>query len=330
MTDLGRLEKVDLRSIWVTEDRDFTPWLAREENLEILGDTIGIELELEAQEKDVGPFRADILCKDTATGDWVLIENQLARTDHTHLGQLMTYAAGLDAVTIVWVANRFIDQHRAALDWLNDITDESFHFFGLEIELWRIGNSPPAPKFNVVSNPNDWSKAVAQGKRRITTEGLTDRQQMLLRYWTVLSNFVQENEIGLRPQKPQPNMWTAFSIGRSGMILSVTASVQKQRIGAELYLADDDAKAFFNLLLQSKEKIEREFGDVLSWQELPEKRASRIAIYKESADPADEVDWPQQMAWLVDKLQRFDRVFRDRVKRLDPDEWEGEVGEAAE
>lgn len=148
---LGRLERIDLRNAWLSESSSFTPWLAESANMKLLGDAIGIELEVEAQEKDVGPFRADILCKDTATGHWVLIENQLERTDHTHLGQLMTYAAGLDAVTIVWLAQRFTEEHRAALDWLNRVTDERINFFGLEIELWRIGDSPMAPKFNVVS-----------------------------------------------------------------------------------------------------------------------------------------------------------------------------------
>src|SRR5205823_7927290 len=120
--DLGRLQKVDLREAWTSECSDFTPWLAQEANLQLLGETIGIELELESQEKGVGPFRADILCKDTATDNWVLIENQLERTDHTHLGQLITYAAGLNAVTIVWIADRFTEEHRAALDWLNEHT----------------------------------------------------------------------------------------------------------------------------------------------------------------------------------------------------------------
>lgn len=145
---MGRLERVDLREAWETEDGDFTPWLAQEENIALLGDAIGIDLEVEAQEKQVGPFRADILCLDTATTDkhWVLIENQLYRTDHTHLGQLMTYAAGLDAVTIVWIAGQFAEEHRVALDWLNEITEEEIRFFGIEVELWRIGNSPPAPQ----------------------------------------------------------------------------------------------------------------------------------------------------------------------------------------
>ncbi len=157
---LGRLKKVDLREVFTSEAGDFTPWLAQEENLKLLGETIGIDLELEAQEKDVGPFRADILCKDTATDNWVLIENQLERTDHTHLGQLLTYAAGLDVVTIVWVADHFSEEHRATLDWLNERTDEKINFFGLEVELWRIGDSPIARKFNVVSQPNDWTRSV--------------------------------------------------------------------------------------------------------------------------------------------------------------------------
>ena len=159
---LGRLAPVDLREVWESEALDFTPWLAQPENMTLLGKAIGIELEVETQEKSVGPFRADILCKDTTTGDWVLIENQLERTDHTHLGQLLTYAAGLEAVTVVWVAGRFTDEHRAALDWLNAITAPTYAFFALEVELWRIDDSPVAPKFNVVSKPNDWSKTLKQ------------------------------------------------------------------------------------------------------------------------------------------------------------------------
>jgi len=142
---LGRLEQVELRTIWVNEAVDFTPWLARPENISELAKTLGLELEVEGQEGPVGPFRADILCKDVGTDAWVLIENQLEKTDHGHLGQLLTYAAGLQAVTIVWVAARFTEEHRAALDWLNEITKDDVRFFGLEIELWKIGSSPAAP-----------------------------------------------------------------------------------------------------------------------------------------------------------------------------------------
>lgn len=180
---LGRLSKVEIRDIWKSEPGDFTPWLASDENIALLGETIGLELEVEAQEKNVGPFRADILCKNTASQTWVLIENQLERKDHIHLGQLVTYAAGLQAATIVWVAARFTDEHRAALGRLNEITSDEFSFFGLEVELWKIGNSPAAPKFNIVSKPNDWSRAVSSAAR--TSDGsLSDSKQLILDYWT--------------------------------------------------------------------------------------------------------------------------------------------------
>ena len=173
---LGRLERVELREVWTTEDQDFTPWLAQETNLAVLSETLNMELVAEGIEQGVGPFRADILCRDTMDDSWVLIENQLKRTDHTHLGQLLTYAAGLQTVTIIWVAATFTDEHRAALDWLNEITDERFRFFGLEIELWQIGDSPAAPKFNVVSKPNEWTRSVSKASRHRRFTDLTDTQ----------------------------------------------------------------------------------------------------------------------------------------------------------
>ncbi len=145
----------------------------------------------------------------------VLIENQLERTDHTHLGQLLTYASGLHTVTIVWVAAKFSEEHRAALDWLNEITDDTFRFFGLEVELWRIGNSPAASKFNVISKPNDWSRTVSKAARKISEDDLNPTKANYLHYWTKFSEYVRENSAIVRPQKPSPYHWTSVSIGRS-------------------------------------------------------------------------------------------------------------------
>ncbi|MGI9392799.1 MAG: DUF4268 domain-containing protein, partial [Parvibaculales bacterium] len=155
---LSKLEKVDLRKVWKKEDKDFTPWLARERNIQLLADTIGMDLEMEEEEKSVGPYYADILCKNLQDDSPIVIENQLEATDHKHLGQLLTYASGLDAFTLIWIAKAFTEEHKAALNRLNEITNEDFRFFGLEIELWRIGESAPAPKFNIVSEPNNWKK----------------------------------------------------------------------------------------------------------------------------------------------------------------------------
>ena len=153
----GSLTSVDLRECWPHEAGDFTPWLAQKDNIQLLGVALGMELELQQQEASVGDFSADLFCIDAADEEPVVIENQLERTNHRHLGQILTYAAGLEACTVVWVVKEFREEHRAALDWLNRITESKFRFFGLEIEAFRIGDSPPAPRFEVVVKPNDWA-----------------------------------------------------------------------------------------------------------------------------------------------------------------------------
>ena len=322
--NLGSLEPVDLREIWQTEDRHFTPWLAQEENLKILADTIDMDLELEAQEKDVGPFRADILCKNTDDGSWVLIENQLEKSDHGHLGQLLTYASGLQAVTIVWIVSNFTEEHRAALDWLNEITDDRFRFFGLELELWRIGESPPAPKFNMISKPNDWSKSISAAARRISEQPVTEMQKLQYRYWQKLLDNLQQNKTQLRLQRPKPMNWHFFTIGRSGFYMAVALNTQKSRISVELAMDDrENAKNFYRQLEAEKEQIEHEVGEGLTWQELPERRRSKILLYR-NAKPTDEDDWENQHDWMREKLEAFDRVFRTRVKNLDASAWNDE------
>lgn len=322
-TTLGRLTRVDLREIWASEASDFTPWLAREDNLEILGDTLGIDLELEAQEKSVGPFRADILCKDMGTDAWVLVENQLERTDHGHLGQLLTYASGLSAVTIVWIAARFTEEHRSTLDWLNKITDESFRFFGLEVELWRIGDSPAAPKFNVVSKPNDWSRSVAQAARAIDESELSETRVVQRAYWSAFHQALDEASGPVSGnRKAQPQSWMSYSIGRSSFNLGVGMIRLKKQVRAELYIKTDEAKTFFYLLRDQKGAIEQELDYSLEWEELPARRDCRIAVYLNNADPEDEKDWPRQHDWLAAKLNDLHRVFANRVRLLDADEWQ--------
>jgi len=317
---LGRLERVELRDIWTSEATAFTPWLARTENLALLGEALELELELEAQERAVGPFRADILCKDIERDAWVLIENQLERTDHTHLGQLLTYASGLQAVTIVWIAARFTEEHRSTLDWLNDITDESFRFFGIEVELWKIADSPAAPKFNIVSKPNDWSRSVARAARAIDEDSLSATHGVQLAYWTALQTVLEAagGPVGGH-RTPQPKAWMTYSIGRTGIRLSSVVTMGKRRIHAELYLQNPLAKEQFALLRQGAAEVERELGYPLSWEELPGRQACRIATYHEDVDPADEADWPRQHRWLADRLNDLHRVFAPRVRALDAD-----------
>jgi len=325
MADLGKLERVELRDIWQTEAQDFTPWLAQEENLKVLASVLELELELEAQERNVGPFRADILCKNVDDGSWVLIENQIERTDHTHLGQLLTYASGLQAVTIVWVAARFTDEHRASLDWLNEITDDTFRFFGLEVELWKIGNSPAAPKFNVVSKPNDWSRSVSTAVKRIATEGMTKTKAAQLEYWISFRNFMIKENSRIKLQKPFPQHYANFTIGRAGFLLGALLNSRQQTIGVELYLGGEKAKAYFWLLSEQKEEIEEDLGFGLEWMELPERKASRLLVKWNDKDPANQDAWPMYHRWMKEKLEKFDSVFRLRIKDLNADEWQQDV-----
>ena len=313
---LGKLEKVELRKIWKTEDQDFTPWLANEENLELLGDTIGIELELVAQEKDVGPFRADILCKNTENESYVLIENQIERTDHKHLGQLLTYASGLEAVTIIWISSKFTEEHRKSLDWLNEITDTNFKFFGLEIELFQIADSPYAPRFNIVSMPNNWGKSVSQAAKSISEGIESETKALQYKYWQQLVDFIQESGSKLKPQDPRPRHWQTFAVGRSGFHIAALLNTRDNKIAVELCITNKNkAKIFYQLLEVDKEEIENEIGNKLEWRENPDKTSSKILLFNDF-DPTNKEKWKEQHIWFKENIEKFDKVFRNRVKEL--------------
>jgi len=326
MTDnLGRLQRVPLREVWLNGSTHFTPWLARPENLQLLGEALKLELELDSQEKGVGPFRADILCKESTSDTWVLIENQLERTDHSHLGQLLTYAAGLNAVVLVWIAERFTDEHRAALDWLNELGNERLRCFGLEIELWRIGTSPVAPKFNIVSEPNDWSRTVASVAEQVAAGTLTETKQLQLEYWTELAKLISSTGSSLKPQKPLPQNWTNLALGRSGIHLAAVASTFSAESGsydnvgeirAEVYTDHPThSRAYFAALAGDKDAIETALGEPLNWDDAPGRRAQKM-FFKRTADIRDRADWPAQHEWLKAKLEALHRVFRPRVQQL--------------
>jgi hypothetical protein len=334
---LGKLERIDLRDVWGNESSDFTPWLAREESLSLLGDTLGLDLELQGREQVVGPFKADILCKDTSSDTYVLIENQIERTDHGHLGQLLTYAAGLKAVTIVWIAARFTDEHRAALDWLNQITDKSINFFGLEIELWKIGQSSIAPKFNIVSKPNDWSKTIAQGVVTAENSALTESKMLQLEYWTAFAEYVSKQKTVIRTSKPLPQHWMNMALGRSGTKLNAIASFKdtdsesfdSHEIRAEVILFDGNSKQFFHQLYSQKDEIEKLLGEPLRWHNPDDARMCRI-ILRKPTNLEERTNWSEQHRWLLQKLEALHRVFNPRIKALLASPQSGVIDESAD
>lgn len=317
---LGRLKRVDLRDVWTSEAQHFTPWLANDANIQILAELLRLDLVVEATEQNVGPFRADILCKDTIDGSWVLIENQLERTDHNHLGQLLTYAAGLQAVTIVWISSTFTEEHRAALDWLNEITDESYRFFGLEVELWRIGDSLAAPKFNVVSKPNDWSRSVATAKRKTGGGDLSDTVALRLEYWSAFREYAEQAGCRIKLHKPDPR-YISTSIGKIWCHLACVSATRGRYVRVELCITGSDRLKYFDLLFNERKGIENDAGFCLEWRRLELRKASLVCIVHENCDPMDDDDWGRQHAWLLEKLEAMHRVFAPLVNNISLEDW---------
>jgi hypothetical protein len=310
---LSKLERVPLRTAWKHEAGEFTPWLAQSDNLNDLADALGVsELVLVATEHWVGDFKLDILCTD---GDeQVIIENQLDKTNHTHLGQIIAYAAGVGAKKVIWVAESFRPEHSAALEFLNENTTENLSFFAVEVELWRIGDSPLAPKFEVVVKPNDWVKTGREQARAAATT--TPTKQLQQKFWMALIEKLAVAAPNIRPQNPRPQHWLNNSIGRSGFGLNITANTRDERLGVELWMPGANAKQHFAILTARKTEIEGKLGFELDWQELPDSKACRIATWCPNASIEDENRWDEYLDWLTQRLVKMDQVLRPIVKGL--------------
>lgn len=311
---LGRLVPVPLRQVWENEATGFTTWLAQPDNLAVLSETLGLTLNVLGQEERVGPFRADILCRDSDSEQFVLIENQLEQTDHGHLGQLLTYAAGLKAVTVVWVAAKFREEHRAALDWLNDATRDGLNFFGVEVKLYRIGSSAPAPFFDVVSQPNNWTKLA-----RTSAESggpVTETKALQLAYWTQHKAHMEERQSPVKMHRPSPQHWITASIGRTGFDLIVSLSQFTSSLSVYLRVSGEKALEYFRLLrAQAENEATRVLGPELVWEEKEGKKEHWVVL-RRTADYRNRADWPVQHEWTRQHLEAFDRFFRPRIRTL--------------
>lgn len=240
--DLGEFKKLDVRTIWANEQQEFTPWLAQEENMAKLGESLGLELEVEKVEAAAGPYSADILAKDTGTNKYIVIENQLAKTNHDHLGKLITYGSVLDAGAVVWIASEFTEEHRRALDWLNDYTSDDLSFYGVSLEVEQIDDSKPAVRFNIISRP--------PGIKRIDiTEELSDTRRTQLDFWTAFKIKLLEANVVSSAQKPRPQYWFDVALGRSGFCLSNVADTYGNRVGVRVYISNKVAEKALPQLL---------------------------------------------------------------------------------
>ena len=309
MTELGTLQSLDPREVWKNEAADFTPWLSQ--NLDSLGKAIGVDMELISIEEGVGGFSLDIYARDPNTGHFVAIENQLEQTDHSHLGQLLTYASGVDAKIIIWVSTQVRDEHRKAIDWLNENTSEEIAFFAVQLELLRIGSSLPAPNFKVIASPNGWVK------QRQSLNIASEKQKMYFNFFS---------DLLLRVKKEMPNLtnatkvgydnWFNYKTGRTGFVYSLSFKVGN-RFGCEVYIDTGDKEnneMVFDKLLEQKEGIEEKLGN-LEWQRLDNRRACRILRWVDVPNYQEETI-ENLKQWALKSLKEFKDTFDQRLKSL--------------
>ena len=315
---LGKLERGWLRDLWKREDTHFTPWLALEPNIALLAEALGLgQLEDVQTEVPVGDFRLDLLARDTQTDTLVAVENQFWGGDHRHLGQLLTYAAGVSSQAskrqvFVWIAEEIKDEHRNALDWLNRVTEPNVGFFGVVLELWRIGASPFAPRFNIVSRPNDWQKKLAQ-----ETSSPSSTEQLYLDFWQSFIEFCGPNTT-LRFSDLKGLSWIkSFNI-RPGFGINLNAQKRAKWLECHLWIDHPKAKSAFEELLKSEDEIRAQLGGEVKFDKM-EGRATCKIFESSSGDPANHEQWPQIFQWLKERGEAFAKVLNPLVKGLNLD-----------
>ena len=308
---LGKIEPVRLRDIWDDEARDLTPWLAEPNNLKLLSEALEIDFDLEDIQKEVnvGDFSADIVTKDGA-GNVVVIENQLERTDHGHLGQCITYAAGLDAKTVIWIAPSVRDEYRRAVEWLNANTSEDLGFFLVRLGAVRIGDSLPAPNFQVIESPNEWAKIMK--KQSSDGAAVTETRLRQQAFFTKLREQGQKDSKRVRSwQNPRLSSEYSIALGVTGAKFFVQANARDRNINVALYFDFNDKALNRELLSQieaDREEIEAITGP-LEWDN-PENRRSCVIRYIFHADPANTEEANAIIPDVVEKIDEFFEAFQ--------------------
>ncbi|MGH7195961.1 MAG: DUF4268 domain-containing protein [Candidatus Saccharimonadales bacterium] len=309
MISVGKFKQVELREIWRHEALDFTNWLALDENLELLSDALGITLFNAQTEMGVGRFSVDILAEDD-TGNKIIIENQLEDTDHDHLGKIITYAAGLQAETIVWLVKRAREEHEQAVQWLNENTNDRVNLFLIELEAWKIDTSRPAPRFNIVSKPNEWAKIIQ--KTGVGNRGISEYNLKQQDFFTKLREYGKAHAKHVKSwQKPLPQHWYNVSIGSSKAKLAVNINKTRGYVGVNFEIWDD--QNLYDEIMTKKDEIELELGFNLQWKPKPGRKTSHAEIHKagsiENPDSQNEL-----IQWLNEKLDSMAAAFPKYLK----------------
>lgn len=299
---ISHLKKVDLRNAWSHEALDFTQWLSLEENLSLLSEEVGISIKLLQTEANVGRYNVDILAEEENSGRKIIIENQLEDTNHDHLGKIITYASGYDAEIIIWIVKDYREEHRKAIDWLNEHTDQKISFYLIKLELWQIEDSNPAPKFDIVARPNEWAKII---KSTENSKEYTETKIKQFEFWTKFKDYVKNKDSKVRLQTPRYQHWYDVSMGSAEAHVALTVNSVKDLAGCEIYI--NKSKALFNFLTEQKVQIENEIGENAEW--VDSNVASSIKIRKEFIDVLNTKNSNEIFEWLYQKTKLFQTVF---------------------
>ena len=293
----------DLRTVWPHEANDFTKWLAEDANLEELGNAVGIDIDLEERESSVGSFSVDLYATESGSGRKIIIENQLEDTNHDHLGKLITYASGKGAEVVIWIVKRARDEHRQAIEWLNQHTDSNIGFFLVEIELWQINDSLLAPKFNVVEKPNDWAKTMK------SIEGMSETDRLKLEFWQAFNDQMDKDPIFHKEfilHKPQAQHWYDLTVGTSAYHISLNINTQKKKIDAGIYINED--KDLFHKFEEQAEAFKNAIGKEVEFRDAG--KSSRILLYH-SINVKDRSKWSEAASWLFEMALKFKKTVKE-------------------
>lgn len=307
--NLGKLKKInDLREVWKHEALDFTKWLAEINNISLLSEELGINIRVIETEAGTGRYNVDILAEEEDTGKTVIIENQLEMTNHDHLGKIVAYASGHDADIQIWIVKDVRDEHRQAVDWLNEHSDDHINIFLVQLELWQIGESQVAPKFQVISKPNNWAKAI----KKSVNNNMSNANTLQLTFYEDFKNYCETQGCSFSLRKPRPQHWYDISIGSSDCHISLTYSTLKREVACELYISNN--KELYYKLEQNREEINEKISDKLEWMALEEKQASRIKLTGEIDVDPEGTNWNDVFYWMKNQTEQFKNVFSKYIK----------------
>ena len=306
--EIGRLKEVEIRKLWNHEQYDFSEWLSKEENINLLNEILGLTLVDVSKEVYVGSYKCDLYAVDESTGTKVIIENQLEQSDHDHLGKIITYASGLDAEVIVWIVKQAREEHRSAIEWLNNNTNSRINFFLIELKAYTIDNSIPAPYFNVIEKPNDFIKNT---KVNNSSDNLNKSQSERLEFWNRFNEILIDRGKPFNVRKATTDHWYDVAIGTSGVHVSMNLVNKENVVCVDVYINDD--KELFDKLFAKKDIIEQELGFKLIWDRLDNGKASRIKYNLKGLNFDNHSNYDDLMNKMIDVSVKMRDTFKKYI-----------------